>query len=194
MSFKGKTTDSWTSGLCFYYNKVLLSPYFCRWWGNIYLTSVHVFSNTNADMWFVVDEPGWYFNAQFENAISKIKWVLCTESKASITITSLFTSGYSHSLCARLPTCNRRGSAVVLSSRVQKHIQSLVVRHVHQIHLLQHVHIHLHGWHAAYWFCTQQKVNEVLANTAAERGSNSGIVFFLQKQMGMFKLDGIQSG
>lgn len=126
-------------------------------------------------MWFVVDEPGWYFNAQFENAIAKIKWVLCTESKASITITSLFTSGYSHSLCAWLPTCNRRGSAVVLSSRVQKHIQSLVVRHVHQIHLLQHVHIHLHGWHAAYWFCTQQRVNEVLANTAAERGSTGWV-------------------
>lgn len=52
-------------------------------------------------------------------------------------------------------TCNRRGSTVVLSPWVQKHIQGFVVRHVHQIHLLQHVHIHLHGWHASYWLWTR---------------------------------------
>lgn len=75
-------------------------------------------------------------------------------------------------VCLWPPTCDRRGAAVVLSSRVQEHIQGLVVRHVHQVHLLQHVHVHLHGRHASYWPCRWD--GEILAWHQTEEGSGKG--------------------
>ena len=36
---------------------------------------------------------------------------------------------------------------------VEEHVQGLLVRDVHQVHLLQHVHVHLHGRDAAHRGC-----------------------------------------
>lgn len=42
-------------------------------------------------------------------------------------------------------TQHGRGNAVVLSPRVEEYVKALMVGHVHQVHLLQHVYVHLHG-------------------------------------------------
>lgn len=50
-------------------------------------------------------------------------------------------------------TWQRRGQQTLLASGAEEDVQRLLIRDVHQLHLVQQVHVHLHGRDAADCSC-----------------------------------------